>query len=222
MRTPVFFPLTTHHPISSEEMKSLARSFRDEMLRRRTVRQFSSNPVPREVIEDCLRTAGSAPSGANMQPWHFVVVSDPEVKRKIRVAAEEEERIFYHQRAPKEWLDTLAPLGTDEHKPYLETAPYLIVVFAQTHSVTRGGHKIKNYYVMESVGIATGMLVAAVHLAGLVSLTHTPSPMRFLNRILERPAQEKPFLILVVGYPAEDARVPDISKKPFEEIATFV
>ncbi len=214
MRSPVFFPLTTHHQFSSEEMKRRARSFRDEMLRRRTVRQFSSTPVPREVID--------APSGANMQPWHFVVVSDPEVKRKIRVAAEEEERIFYQERAPKEWLDALAPLGTDEHKPYLETAPYLIVVFAQTHSLTRDGYKVKNYYVMESVGIATGMLISAVHLAGLVSLTHTPSPMRFLNRILGRPAQEKPFLILVVGYPAEDARVPDISKKPFEEIATFV
>jgi len=220
--SPLFFPLTTHRQFSSEEMKRRAASFRDEMLRRRTVRQFSSTPVPREVIEDCLRTAGSAPSGANMQPWHFVVVSDAEVKRKIRVAAEEEERIFYQERAPKEWLDALAPLGTDEHKPYLETAPYLIVVFAQTHSLTGEGHKVKNYYVMESVGIATGMLISAVHLAGLVSLTHTPSPMRFLNRILDRPAQEKPFLILVLGYPAEDARVPDISKKPFEEIATWV
>jgi iodotyrosine deiodinase len=220
--SPLFFPLTTHQQFSSEEMKRRAASFRDEMLRRRTVRQFSSNPVPREVIEDCLRTAGSAPSGANMQPWHFVVVSDPEVKRKIRVAAEEEERIFYQERAPKEWLDALAPLGTDEHKPYLETAPYLIVVFAQTHSLSPDGYKVKNYYVMESVGIATGMLISAVHLAGLVSLTHTPSPMRFLNRILARPAQEKAFLILVVGYPAEDARVPDISKKAFEEIATFV
>ena len=222
MQSAVFFPLTTHQEFSSEEMKRRARSFRDEMLRRRTVRQFSSNPVPREVIEDCLRTAGSAPSGANMQPWHFVVVSDPEVKRKIRAAAEEEEYTFYHQRAPKEWLDALSPLGTDEHKPYLEAAPYLIVVFAQTHSLTPSGSSVKNYYVTESVGIAVGMLVSAVHLAGLVSLTHTPSPMRFLNRILGRPAQERPFLILVVGYPAEDARVPDISKKPFEEIVTFV
>jgi len=156
-----------------------------------------------------------------MQPWHFVAVSDPEIKRKIRAAAEEEEHIFYHQRAPKEWLDALAPLGTDEHKPYLEAAPYLIVVFAQTHSLAAGGHKVKNYYVMESVGIAVGMLVSAVHLSGLVSLTHTPSPMRFLNRILGRPAQEKPFLILVVGYPGEEACIPDISKKPFAEIVTF-
>jgi len=202
-------------------MKRRATSFRDEMQRRRTVRQFSTHPVPREVIDDCLRTAGSAPSGANMQPWHFVVVCDPELKRKIRVAAEEEEHAFYNGRAPKEWLEALAPLGTDEHKPYLEAAPYLIVVFAQTHSLDANGDKVKNYYVMESVGIATGMLISAVHLAGLVSLTHTPSPMRFLNRILGRPAEEKPFLILVVGHPAEDARVPDISKKPLEEIATF-
>src|SRR5712692_32701 len=208
MHSAVFFPLATHQEFSSEEMKRRARSFRDEMMGRRTVRQFSSRPVPPEVIEDCLRTAGSAPSGANMQPWHFVAVSDPEIKRKIRAAAEEEEHIFYHQRAPKEWLDALAPLGTDEHKPYLEAAPYLIVVFAQTHSLAAGGHKVKNYYVMESVGIAVGMLVSAVHLSGLVSLTHTPSPMRFLNRILGRPAQEKPFLILVVGYPAEEACIP--------------
>jgi len=221
VRSPVFYPLTTHRQLSSEEMKRRATSFRDEMQRRRTVRQFSTHPVPREVIDDCLRTAGSAPSGANMQPWHFVVVCDPELKRKIRVAAEEEEHAFYNGRAPKEWLEALAPLGTDEHKPYLEAAPYLIVVFAQTHSLDANGDKVKNYYVMESVGIATGMLISAVHLAGLVSLTHTPSPMRFLNRILGRPAEEKPFLILVVGHPAEDARVPDISKKPLEEIATF-
>jgi len=221
MPSPVFYPLTTHRQLTPEEMKRRATSFRDEMQRRRTVRQFSSNPVPLGVIEDCLRTAGSAPSGANLQPWHFVVVSDPELKRKIRVAAEEEEYAFYNGRAPKEWLDALAPLGTDEHKPYLEAAPYLIVVFAQTHSLNADGDKVKNYYVMESVGIATGMLISAVHLAGLVSLTHTPSPMRFLNRILGRPAQEKPFLILVVGHPAEDARVPVISKKTLEEIATF-
>jgi len=221
MRSAVFFPLTTHQEVSSEEMKQRTGFFRDEMLRRRTVRQFSSNPVPREVIEDCIRTAASAPSGANMQPWHFVLVGDPEVKRKIRAAAEEEEHVFYHQRAPKEWLDALAPLGTDEHKPYLEAAPYLVVVFSQTHSLTPDGDRVKNYYVMESVGIAVGMLICAVHLAGLVSLTHTPSPMRFLNRILGRPAEEKPFLILVVGYPAEDAVVPDLSKKPFEEIVTF-
>ncbi len=222
MAAPVFFPLTTYREFSAEEMKGRVRTFRDDMLRRRTVRQFSSRPVPREVIDDCLRIAGSAPSGANLQPWHFVVISDPEVKRRIRDAAEKEEYVFYHERAPKEWLEALAPLGTDEHKPYLEAAPYLVAVFGQTYGLTPGGHKVKNYYVMESVGIATGMLVSAVHMAGLVSLTHTPSPMGFLNVILGRPAHEKPYLLLVVGYPAEDACVPDISKKPLEEIATFV
>jgi nitroreductase len=192
------------------------------MLRRRTVRQFSSRPVPREVIEDCLQIAGSAPSGANLQPWHFVVVSDLEVKRQIREAAEKEENLFYHERAPKEWLEALAPLGTDEHKPYLEAAPYLIAVFARHYGLTPSGRKVKNYYVMESVGIATGMLISAVHIAGLVSLTHTPNPMGFLNSILDRPAQEKAFLLLVVGYPAEDAVVPEISKKPLKEIITFL
>ena len=221
MAAPVFFPLTTYREFSAEEMKVRARSFRDEMLRRRTVRQFSSRPVPREVIEDCLHTAGSAPSGANLQPWHFVVVTDAEVKRRIREAAEKEEHIFYHQRAPQEWLEALAPLGTDEHKPYLEAAPYLIAVFAQTYGVTAGGKKVKNYYVMESVGIATGMLISAVHMAGLVSLTHTPSPMGFLNSILGRPAHEKAFLLLVVGYPAGDAVVPKITKKALAEFVTF-
>jgi nitroreductase len=221
MPTPEFLPLTTYREFTPEEMKRRIGTFRTEMLRRRTVRQFSSRPVPREIIEDCLRIAGSAPSGANMQPWHFVVISDPEVKRKIRSAAEEEEYVFYHQRAPKEWLEALAPLGTDEHKPYLETAPYLIAVFAQSYGLTPEGRKFKNYYVMESVGIATGMLISAVHMAGLVSLTHTPSPMGFLNKILGRPAHEKAFLLLVVGYPAEDACVPNISKKPLDEIATF-
>ncbi|MGH9594927.1 MAG: nitroreductase family protein, partial [Bryobacteraceae bacterium] len=177
MATPEFLPLTTHREYPPEEMKARAQEFRDEMLRRRTVRQFSSRPVPREVIEDCLRVAGSAPSGANLQPWHFVVVSDGEIKKRIREAAEKEEAIFYHERAPKEWLEALEPLGTDEHKPYVETAPYLIAVFAQTYGVTPSGQKVKNYYVMESVGIATGMLISAVHHAGLVSLTHTPSPM---------------------------------------------
>jgi len=222
MAAPVFFPLTNYREFSADEMKNRARSFRDEMMRRRTVRQFSSRAVPREVIEDCLRTAGSAPSGANLQPWHFVVVADAGIKRRIREAAEKEEHIFYHQRAPKEWLEALAPLGTDEHKPYLETAPYLIAVFAQSYGVTPGGKKVKNYYVMESVGIATGMLICAVHMAGLVSLTHTPSPMGFLNSILGRPAHEKAFLLLVVGYPAEDAVVPKISKKPLAEFVSYV
>jgi nitroreductase len=195
--------------------------FRSEMQRRRTVRYFSDRPVPREIIEDCLLTAASAPSGANLQPWHFVVVSDPTLKRQIREAAEKEEHEFYHGRAPQEWLDALAPLGTDEHKPYLEIAPYLIVIFAQSYGLLPDGRKVKNYYVAESVGIACGMLITAIHHAGLVSLTHTPNPMGFLNEVLGRPGNERPFLILVVGYPAEDAAVPDIPKKSFQEIATF-
>ncbi|MGH7599639.1 MAG: nitroreductase family protein, partial [bacterium] len=178
--------------------------------------------VPCEVIEDCLLTAGSAPSGANLQPWHFVVVSESAIKRLIREAAEKEEREFYHGRAPQEWLEALAPLGTDEHKPYLETAPYLIVIFAQSYGLLPDGRKVKNYYVTESVGIATGMLITAIHHAGLVSLTHTPNPMGFLNQALGRPENERPIMILVVGYPADDAVVPEIGKKSLQEIATFV
>jgi iodotyrosine deiodinase len=222
MAAPIFLPLTTYREFPAAEMRRRVRGFREEMLRRRTVRQFSSRPVPRDVIEDCLRVAASAPSGANMQPWHFVVVSDPGLKRQIREEAEKAEYIFYHERATKEWLAALAPLGTDEHKPYLEQAPYLIVVFAQIYGLTPQGHKVKNYYVSESVGIATGMLISAVHMAGLVSLTHTPSPMGFLNRLLQRPAQERPFLLLVVGYPEEAACVPNICKKPLDEIVTFL
>jgi nitroreductase len=203
-------------------MNKRAASFREDMQRRRTLRYFSDRPVPPEVIEDCLLVAGSAPSGANLQPWHFVVVSDAAIKRRIREAAENEEHEFYHRRAPQEWLDALAPLGTDEHKPYLETAPYLIVIFAQSYGLLPDGRKVKNYYVTESVGIATGMLITALHHAGLVSLTHTPSPMGFLNEILGRPSHEKPYLILVTGYPAADAVVPEIGKKPLAEIATFV
>lgn len=222
MPAPVFLPLEKYREFPVDEMKRRAKSFRDEMLSRRSVRQFSNRPVPREIIEECLLVAGNAPSGANMQPWHFVAVTDADVKRKIRVAAEAEERIFYRERAPKEWLDALAPLGTDENKPYLEAAPWLIVIFSRTYGLTPQGKKFKNYYVTESVGIATGMLISAVHMAGLVSLTHTPSPMGFLNEILGRPVHEKAFLILVVGYPAEDACVPAISKRPLSQIATFV
>lgn len=217
-----FVPLTTYHEFSPAEMQQRAASFREEMLRRRTVRYFSDRPVEREIIEDCLTVAGSAPSGANLQPWHFVVVSDPTIKHRLRVAAEKEEYGFYHGRAPQEWLDALAPLGTDEDKPYLESAPYLIAIFAQSHGLLPDGRKVKNYYVQESVGIATGMLITAIHHAGLVSLTHTPSPMGFLNEVLGRPAHEKPFLLLVVGYPAEHATVPDIHKKSLSEIATFL
>lgn len=178
--------------------------------------------VPRPVVEACLRTAGSAPSGANMQPWRFVVVSDPAVKRQIRDAAEAEERVFYEQRAGEEWLDALAPLGADWQKPFLGTAPYLIAIFAQSYRLEPDGRKIKHYYVQESVGIATGPLIAALHHAGRATPTHTPSPTGFLNEILARPANERPFLLLVVGYPAPDAHVPDIRRKALDEIAIFV
>ncbi len=178
--------------------------------------------MPREVIEDCLRAAGTAPNGANRQPWHFVVVTDAAAKSRIREGAEKEEREFYEHRAPQDWLDALAPLGTDEHKPFLETAPCLIAIFAESYSIGPGGEKLKNYYVSESVGIATGFLIAALHHAGLASLTHTPSPMGFLNEILGRPSNERPFLLLVVGYPAEDALVPKIGKKELPQIMTNV
>ena len=217
-----FQPLTSYIEYPIEEMKQRAISFREEMQRRRTVRQFSERPVPREVIEECLLVAGSAPSGANLQPWHFVVVRDPKVKREIRIAAEQEEKEFYHRRAPQEWLDALSVIGTDEQKPFLETAPCLIAVFGKNHSFLPDGRRLKNYYVNESIGIATGFLIAAIHNAGLVSLTHTPSPMGFLNTILDISPDEKPYLILVVGYPAENAQVPVIEKKFLEEIATFI
>lgn len=217
-----FHPLNSYIEYPAEEMRQRAVLFREEMQRRRTVRHFSNRPVPRDVIEECLMVAGSAPSGANMQPWHFVVVSDPRVKREIRIAAEQEEDEFYHRRAPQEWIDALSIIGTDEHKPFLETAPYLIIVFSRNHSYLPDGRRVKNYYVNESVGIATGFLITAIHHAGLVSLTHTPSPMGFLNTILDVSPDEKPFLILVVGYPAEEAQVPAIEKKMLQEIATFI
>ncbi|MBA3882342.1 MAG: nitroreductase family protein [Chthoniobacterales bacterium] len=192
------------------------------MQQRRTVREFSPRAVPREVIEDCLRAAGSSPSGANLQPWHFVAIADGSVQREIRVAAEEEEREFYEHRAPAAWLEALAPLGTDSRKPFLEIAPWLIAIFAQPYSTLPDGSRMKHYYATESVGIATGLLLAAIHHAGLMALTHTPSPMAFLNRILSRPAHEKPFLLLVVGHPALDAKVPDINRKSLHAISTFV
>jgi len=222
MRAPVFIPLPDHRAYSTNEMKQLAAEFHSEVRRRRTVREFSNQPVPREVIEECLAAAGTAPNGANMQPWHFVAVSDPSLKRRIRLAAESEEYEFYHHKAPREWLDALEPLGTNEHKPFLEVAPWLIAIFAQTYGVLPDGRKVKHYYAQESVGIATGILIAACHHAGLVTLTHTPSPMGFLNELLGRPSHERPFLILVVGCPAEGARVPSITRKSLPEIATFV
>lgn len=204
-----------------DEMQQRAAAFLDEIRRRRTVRDFSDRPIPFDVVDDCLRAAATAPSGANRQPWHFVVVTQPETKRRIREAAEAEERAFYGGRAPADWLEALAPLGTDAAKPFLETAPALIAIFAASYGLDNTGGKIKHYYVQESVGIATGILIAALHHAGLATLTHTPSPMAFLNDILGRPANERPFLLLVVGYPAADAHVPAITKKPFDAIVSY-
>jgi nitroreductase len=208
--------------LPDREMLERAEAFYRRIKRRRTVRDFSAKPVPRAVIEQCLLAAGTAPNGANLQPWHFVVVMDPERKRAIRLAAEQEERTFYQHRAPNDWLEALAPLGTDADKPFLETAPYLIAIFAQAFGVKPDGSKLKHYYVSESVGIATGVLITALHEAGLACLTHTPSPMAFLNEILERPANERPYLLLVVGRPAEGAMVPNIGKKALAEMATFL
>lgn len=221
MTTPGRIPLDFRAP-EPQEMQRRAEAFRDHMVRRRTVRDFSPRPVARGVIEACLTTAGSAPSGANMQPWHFVAVSDPAVKHQIRLAAEAEERAFYEHRASSEWLEALAPLGTDADKGFLDAAPWLIAVFQQRYGVKADGSRCKHYYAPESVGIATGLLIAALHQAGLATLTHTPSPMGFLNRLLERPKPERAFLLLVAGYPAEAATVPDITRKPLGEIATFV
>lgn len=222
MSKAIFVPFANYHEYPINEMKQRSEEFYTDISRRRTVRDFSDRQVPREIIENCIRAAGTAPNGANLQPWHFVVVSSVDIKHQIREAAEEEERAFYEKRAPKEWLEALTPLGTDWRKPFLETAPFLIAIFAQSYGLTPEGNRVKNYYVQESVGIATGMLITALQHAGLVSLTHTPSPMGFLNEILKRPPNEKPFLLLVVGFPAEDATVPDISKKPLEEISTFI
>jgi len=205
-----------------EEMQRRAGEFYRDVNRRRTVRDFTDSPLPRELIENCLKAADTAPSGANQHPWHFVVVEDANLKREIRIHAEEEEREFYENRAPQEWLDALAPLGTDAEKPFLETAPCLIVIFARVYGVLPESQKIKHYYVNESVGIATGILITALHHSGLVSLTHTPSPMKFLNGCLKRPENERPFLILVAGLPAGDAKVPDLKRRDLSEIATFL
>jgi nitroreductase len=214
--------LPDYREYSKPEMAQRASEFYANLRRRRSIRQFSDRSVPRAVIEDCLRAAGTAPSGANMQPWTFVVISHPAVKRRIREGAEEQERALYGHRASKEWLEALAHLGTDAHKPFLEQAPYLIAILAQRYGQAEDGTQIKHYYVTESVGIATGMLITALHHAGLGVLTYTPSPMRFLSEMLGRPPNERPFLLLAVGYPAQDAHVPDIGKKSLDEIAVFV
>ncbi len=214
-------PLPAYQEYSPEEMIRRSRAFLQQMSNRRSVRTFSDRPVDREIIENCLLTAGSAPSGANQQPWKFVVVTDHAIKRRIRLAAEEEERQFYAGSASEEWLSVLKPLDTGPQKPFLETAPYLIVIFRENYALDDMGNKIKHYYVRDSVGIATGMLITAIHHAGLVSLTHTPSPMQFLNRILDRPKNETPTMILVVGYPADGTMVPSIEKKKLDDIAIF-
>lgn len=208
--------------LPQEQMLAESRSFCSTLQRRRSVRDFSDRQVDREIIENAVLSAASAPSGANKQPWHFVIIEDPDTKKLIRKAAEAEEHEFYHKRAPQSWLDDLEVFETDEHKPFLETAPYLIAVFLQRNSVDKEGVKHKNYYMPESVGIATGMLISALHFSGLATLTHTPSPMKFLNEILGRPKNEKPFMLLVAGYPVEDVSVPDISRKPFHEIASII
>lgn len=215
-------PLTQYQEYPLDEMQRRATDMCAELRRRRTVRHFSDRAVPRDIIETCVMAAGSAPSGANQQPWRFVIVSDPRIKHEIRLAAEEEEREFYTKRAPQEWLNALAPIGTDAAKPFLEIAPYLIAIFAETYGIDAAGEKVKHYYVTESVGIATGMLITALHHSGLATLTHTPSPMGFLNQILGRPENERPFLLLVAGYPALNATVPKIGKKSLQEIAVFL
>lgn len=207
---------------SKEEMLSRSKFFLGEIANRRTVREFSNRDVPIEIIENCIKSAATAPSGANKQPWQFVVVQDTNVKVKIRQAAEKEEKEFYGHRATKEWLDDLNQFGTDWQKPFLEIAPYLIVVFRQVYDLEENGSQRKNYYVNESVGIASGFLLAALHHVGLATLTHTPSPMNFLGKILNRPPNEKAFLLIPVGYPAADTTVPELIKKPIEEVSTIV
>ena len=216
-----------HMQLSFEElppaaMAARAADFLALMRRRRTVRDFSSRPVERGLIETAIATAGTAPSGANQQPWTFVAIQDSGVKQRIRVAAEEEERAFYAGRAGEDWLEALAPLGTDWQKPFLETAPWLIAIFGQRWGVAADGRRIKHFYVPESVGIATGLLIASLHAAGLATLTHTPSPMGFLNTICGCPGNEKAYILLVVGYPASDAKVPVIGKKPLDTISRWL
>jgi iodotyrosine deiodinase len=215
-----FVPLAFHRRPPAESLER-ARAFHEEMNRRRTTRHFSTEPVPRELIELAIRTAGTAPSGAHQQPWTFVAVGDAELKRRMREAAEDEEHRNYHGRMPPDWLEALAPLGTDEHKPHLTDAPWVVVLFRQTHGLTPDGRRRTFYYTQESCGIAAGLFIAAVHWMGLVTLTHTPNPMGFLAELLERPANEKAMLVMPVGYPAPGASVPDLVRKATEEIAVW-
>ena len=206
--------------LKQKEMIDISKDFFNKIKTRRTIRDFSSKDIPEEILENAIKSAGRAPSGANQQPWHFVIVSNKKIKKSIRNAAEKEEQAFYTKRAPKEWLNALRHIGTDANKPHLEKAPYLIIVFAERYSVNKKSEKIKNYYVSESVGIATGFLITALHLSGLVTLTHTPSPMKFLNKILIRPSNESAYLIIAIGYPGNNATVPVISKKKINEFLT--
>lgn len=224
MTQPTFIPHSEYQEYPVDEMRRRAAAFYADIKRRRTIREFSDRPVPRDIIETCLQAAGTAPSGANLQPWHFVVVSDPEIKRQIQEGAEAEEREFYNGKAPAEWLDALAPLGTDEHKGFLTVAPYLIAIFAKSFDLLPDGRKVKNYYVTESVGLAAGTLITALHQCGLASLTHTPSPMGFLNKILDRPSNERALILLVVGYPADDCEIPAHAKqkKALDQFVTFL
>jgi iodotyrosine deiodinase len=220
---PEYVPLQ-FTPLLPAQMQHNASAFLQTMRLRRSVREFSDQAVPLEIIEQAILAAGSAPNGANLQPWHFVVVQHSETKKRIRQAAEAEEQEFYQHRAPSEWLKALEPLGTDAKKPFLETAPYLVAVFAQSHGLLPDGTRVKHYYVQESVGIAVGLMLACLHHAGLACLTHTPSPMKFLNQILKRPEHEKPYLLLVVGYPATNCQVPKFAsqKKPLEDVMTLI
>lgn len=222
--TEAYVPLEGYTRLSPEDMRERVDKVLETLKKRRTIRDFADTSVPRDIIETCIKAAGTAPSGANHQPWHFVAISDPEVKRKIRIAAEAEEAEFYGGRASEEWLDALAPLGTDASKPFLETAPWLIAVFAQRRGGEEIGQNKKNYYVTESVGLATGLLINALHSAGLGTLTHTPAPMGFLREICGRPKDEKPFVLMVVGYPADGAQVPAhaLIKKSLSDISTFM
>jgi len=217
-----FITYSGYRELSPGEMIKRSNEFYEDINRRRTIREFSDRKVEKEVIINCIRAAGTAPSGANKQPWQFVVVTDPVVKSEIKAGAEVEEREFYAKRAPDAWLADLAALGTDANKPFLEIADTLIVIFSKSYDISEAGKKMKNYYSQESVGIATGMLITALHNSGLATLTHTPSPMGFLNKILKRPEYERPFLILVIGYPKENVKVPDIQRKSLEEIASFI
>ena len=223
MNNAKFIPLEGFEVRDAETMKARSRDFFELMKGRRTIREFSDRPVPREVIENAILTAGRAPSGANKQPWHFAVISDADVKTRLRAAAEEEEREFYGGKASDTWLKDLEPFGTDDHKPFLEIAPWLIAVFREAYGVDEEtGERTQNYYVHESAGIASGFLLAALHNAGLATLTHTPSPMGFLNEVCGRPKNERPIMLIVTGYPAEGVKVPDIDKKSLEEISTWI